>query len=244
MTDDSIQCSEHGEMNAAYICEHLAADPKQQWFCAYPSEDNPWPDAWCGQCDAEFRKEGEWNERNEGTAKIKIVCNGCYEEGIASSVACAEPGIIESWSNTIALCHQELCAKQELLDTQFSLSQHKRWDYDQETGLLTFSNDGVPAVIADIEMIGSLSTVSETWLWSWANFSLLANVRARITAVREFGEDKRFPHLTIPKWQADEVLGWEVSAIAAHVLGAKGVYRVPSGSGFLFMALTDIRFAM
>lgn len=241
--DNSIQCSEHGKAIATYVCEHLAMNPKQRWYCDYPSEDNRWPDAWCEQCDTEFQKEGEWNEENEDAVKIKLICNHCYESGLASSVDCVEEEILERWTQTVAECHQELCVKQELLNSQFALSKHKRWDYDQETGLLTFSNDGIPAVIANIEMIGSVSTVSDTWLWSWANFHLLPNVRTHIVAVRGFGEKMGFPRLTVPKWHAEEALGWEMSAIAAHVLDAKGAYRVPTGKGFLFMAITDIRFA-
>lgn len=242
-TDSAIQCSQHGESAAAYVCEHLAVNPEQQWFGDYPSEENQCPDAWCERCDAAFQKEGAWNENNEGTAKIKMICTGCYEAGIASSVDCLEEEIIESWRKTVAECHGNLCAKHELLASRFSLSEHKRWDYDQETGLLVFSNDGVPAVIADIEVIGSVCSISDTWLWSWANFHLLANVRTRIKAVREFGERSGFPRLTVPKWRADQCAGWEVSAIAADVLEAKGVYRAPTDNGFLYMAMTDIRYA-
>ncbi len=243
-SENSIQCSSHGDATATYVCEHLASNPKQRWYCAYPTEENRWPDAWCGHCDLEFRKEGGWNEKNENAVKIKMMCSQCYESAHASSVNCVEENVVESWRQTIAECHQELCAKQELLSEQFHLSKHKRWDYDQETGLLVFSNDNVPAVISDIEMIGSVSTSSETWLWSWANFSLLPNVKSRISAVRDFGDHNEFLRLIVPKWRADETDGWEMSAIAVHVLNAKGVYRVPTDTGFLFMAITDIRFAV
>ncbi len=242
-TDNPFQCTEHGKANAAYICEHLAMNPEQQWYCDYPSEDNPWPDAWCELCDTEFQKEGEWNEKNDNFLKIKMICNHCYELFHAKSIECIKEGVIESWAQMVSECHQQLCTRQELLDGQFGLSKHKRWDYDQQTGLLTFSNNGVPAVISNIEMIGSISTASDTWLWSWANFHILPDVRAQIVAAREFGEKKGFPRLTVPKWQADEIDGWEVSAIAACILDAKGVYRVPTEKGFLFMAMTDIRFA-
>jgi hypothetical protein len=156
---------------------------------------------------------------------------------------CMEPSVLQSWTAEADRCYAALCDKQDLLETDFSLSKHKRWDYDQETGLLVFSNNGVPAVYADIEMIGSVSTKTDTWLWSWANFHFLENVRTRVLAVRDYGETNGFPYLTVPKWPADENKGWGVSAIATHVLDAKGVYRVPTDNGFLFMAITTIRYA-
>ena len=239
--DKSITCSKHGNTSATYVCEHLVDNPAQRWFCDYPSEDNLWPDAWCQTCEDQFQTEGEWNEKNKSNTNIKILCSSCYETGLSTSLDFLEQKILDSWEQLIHDCHHNLCEKQKILNTDYSISKHKRWDYDQATGLLTFSNDGIPAVIADIEMIGSFSTKSNTWLWSWANFHILANVRAKIETVRTFGETYEFPRLTIPKWRADEVLGWEVSTVAAHILDAKGIYRVPSESGFLFMALTNIR---
>ena len=242
-TDNSIQCAVHGDALATYVCEHLAANHNQRWYCDYPSAENRWPDAWCEQCDVEFRREGEWNERNEDKLRVKLICNHCYEDGIGSSVNSMDPVTFQAWTAETERCFGELCEKQGLLETDYSLSKHRRWDYDQETGLLVFSNDGIASIIAEIEMIGSVSTKTDTWLWSWANFHFLENIRSRITAVRDFGEKAGFPHLTVPKWPADEGLGWEASAIATHVLDAKGVYRVPTENGFLFMAITTVRYA-
>lgn len=43
----TIECAEHGAAALTYVCRHLAANPAQRWYCEYPTEDNPWPDAWC-----------------------------------------------------------------------------------------------------------------------------------------------------------------------------------------------------
>src|SRR6185369_11972463 len=102
------------------------------------------------------------------------------------------------------------------------------------------SNDGIPAVICSIEFVGSISKVSNTCLWSWANFGLSENVRSLIKKVRDFGEKKGYPRLTTPKWSATEPDGWEMTTIAAFVLDARGVYRTPDDTGFTFLAITDI----
>ena len=39
---------------------------------------------------------------------------------------------------------------------------------------------GRPRVIVDIVFVGSVSTRSNTWLWSWANGSYLENVKSRM----------------------------------------------------------------
>ena len=101
----------------------------------------------------------------------------------------------------------------------------------------------MPAVIAKVDFIGSVSTKTNTWLWSWANPSLLDTVRSRTTSIREVGDDRDFPHLTVPKWPAEEADGWDMAAVAAHVLDAQGVYRTPDDYGFTFLALSNMRFA-
>ena len=44
----------------------------------------PRGDAWCAACEAVRIKEGgstgEWNERSEAFASIKLVCGTCYDE--------------------------------------------------------------------------------------------------------------------------------------------------------------------
>lgn len=241
--DTAIQCESHGEGSPAYICTHLHANPAQKWFCNYPVEEDRWPDAWCAKCEAEFQKYGEWNEHNEGFADIKAICHECYESGMAASVDAMTDAERDAWHALVRDCHEELKPKQEKMVADYKIGQHRRWDYDQETATLMFSNDGVPALIAEVEFIGGVSTKSRTWLWAWANFDMLPQVRSRIAAVREFGAERDFPHLTVPEWQADEADGWDVSAIAAKVLGAQGLYRVPSRNGFLYMAILDMRLA-
>jgi hypothetical protein len=240
-SDETLHCATHGQAHTTYVCGHLAAKPAQQWFCDTPSEDNPWPDAWCKACDAEYLKAGEWNDDNSGCLDLQLLCNHCYSANIAASVDCLTGDALEAWEDTIGACHEELRAKQDALEAQFKLGTHKRYDYDQEKATLVFSNDGVHAVVADVEFIGSVSTKSNSWLWAWANLNTLPPVRTRIVAVRDFGEDKCFPHLTAPRWTADEVDGWEMAGIAVQVLGAKGVYRVPGPNGCLFMAIMNMR---
>ncbi|MGB9199034.1 MAG: DUF6882 domain-containing protein [Terriglobales bacterium] len=81
-----ISCGTHGIANETYVCEHLIRNPNQQWFSGKPNQENPWPDAWCGVCDAFFQTQGEWNEKNEKNLRIKILCHFCYEAFRARSL--------------------------------------------------------------------------------------------------------------------------------------------------------------
>lgn len=118
-----------------------------------------------------------------------------------------------------------------------NINDYPRWDYYQESAQLVFSGSERPDLVADVEFVGTLSTASDTWMWSWANFSLLEPVRSRIEAVRDFGEEHGYPLLTVPKWKAYLQDGWHMTALALDVLGGMGVYRAPSDNGFIFMVV-------
>lgn len=238
---ESLKCSTHGESSAAYVCTHLAAEPVQRWYCDYPTEDNRCPDAWCEKCNNEYLKQGEWNEANEGAVEIKLICAQCYDTRKGQSVDYIDKDTLERWNEFVSMCCNDLSEKQNSLTDEFQINEHKRWDWDQETAKLIFSNDGVPAVFADIAFAGTVSTISNTWLWGWANFHLLENVRTPLIAVREYGEQHGYPRLTVPKWPADQADGWHMAAIAAYVMNARGVYRTPSDTGYTFLILREVR---
>jgi hypothetical protein len=74
-----VECNKHGTAKETWVCQHLLYNPKQEWFSTAISDDNPWPDAWCNECDIEFMKYGEWNDINTENVDIKLLCHYCYE---------------------------------------------------------------------------------------------------------------------------------------------------------------------
>jgi len=149
----------------------------------------------------------------------------------------------ESWGALVTDANEYLSTGINTLKRDYKLGEHERFDWDQETGSLVFSNDGAAAVIAKVQFVGSISTTSNTWLWSWGNSTILDNVRDQMETVKRFGEHHNYQALTTEKWEADEVDGWEMTAIAAQVLQAKGGYRTNSNNGFTYMVITDIKWA-
>jgi hypothetical protein len=147
----------------------------------------------------------------------------------------------EAFEHLVRDAMSYLKAKQAALTAEFRLGEYERYDWYQETGQLVFSQRGEARVTAGIQFVGSVSSVSDTWLWAWANQSYLDNVRADVRRVRAYGEDHRFLRLASARWKADEANGWEMTAVAALLLQAQGAYRSPSERGATFMVLTDVR---
>ncbi len=99
------------------------------------------------------------------------------------------------------------------------------------------------AVVADIQFVGSVSTRTDTWLWSWANESTREAVRSQVRQVRAYGEERRLLKLACAYWSAREEDGWEMAAVSAYLLKARGAYRSPDGHQFTFLIMTGVRWA-
>jgi len=156
------------------------------------------------------------------------------------SLFIANSNASDGWEDFVTTAHNSLSAKQDALMEEYKIGEHERFYWDQENGTLVFSNDGVKAVIAQVQFVGSVSSKSDTWLWSWANATVFDNVKDQMYKVKEYGQSKGYDALINDKWSADEVDGWEMTSITSHILNAKGAYRTTDKTGFTYMVITDI----
>lgn len=120
-------------------------------------------------------------------------------------------------------------AKNDVWLKQYRIGTWDRWDYSMEDATLTFSQDGLPAVICRMEVVGS--TEPESWEWSWGNETLPLPCRRDMGRIYQLGEEKQWKRLTTLFLETDEYVGWECASIANHVLGGIGVYRCPNEKG-------------
>ncbi|MCX6952424.1 MAG: hypothetical protein NTV51_09700 [Verrucomicrobia bacterium] len=128
-----------------------------------------------------------------------------------------------------------LKARIENAKAQFGIGEFPRFEYDLYRGEIWWSEADDPKVRARVTVVGSISTKTNTWLWSWGNPHFSDIILGDIDKVRAFGEAEAVTKLYERKWAAEEVDGWEMTAIAARLLEAQGAYRPPSQSGFLFL---------
>ncbi len=148
-----------------------------------------------------------------------------------------------SFENLSKKAYDYLNKQQEICNSVYKIGTYENWFYNQLTGELTFSDNGVNKLIVDYEEVGSVSEITNTFLWAWANPHLEENIKSEIIKVKEYGEKRSFEKLTNTKWTADQYDGWEMTAIASYLLQTKGAYRVPTSDGklFSFMIFKNIR---
>ena len=137
----------------------------------------------------------------------------------------------------------ELMDLNEMCEKEFRISSWPKWEYDLDRGTLAFTQDGVPKVLASIQVVGTTSTSGGTWLWGWASDSLTPKVTTQLAEVRAFGEAENISELTNAELPDDEYLGWGMTAVAAKLLGAKGAYRCPGKNSFVYVVYSSVGFA-
>lgn len=145
------------------------------------------------------------------------------------------------WDRLLQDALSYLRDQQDRLRRDFGLSEWERYDYYQDEGLIKFSSNGRVGLVADMQVVGSTSNETGTWLWAWDNPSIETRVQTLSREVLALGKAKGFKQLVEPKWKGDERDGWEMTAVAAFISQADGAYRSPSERGALFLVLTNPR---
>jgi hypothetical protein len=77
---ETIVCERHGRRPKAYVCDHLLHGESRGFVTAIDQIGNPYPDAWCLECDdIRMAHGGVWNEESEQLITVRLVCGDCYE---------------------------------------------------------------------------------------------------------------------------------------------------------------------
>ena len=245
---EPIFCRRHGKSTpVTFVCRHIHDGYGCGFHCADGADE--WPDAWCDKCEAVLER-GEWTDEM-ASSDLAVLCTGCYEEARSKNrriPAGVEPGQLatdeEAFRRLVAAAYQDCNGRQARAFERWKFDAKGHWHYDAGGGAIWFFDVGdTSAITADVEIVGSFSTRSNTWMWAWGNEQSSARARANMLPVQVFGEVRGIEKLTSAQWAADVVDAWEVTQIAAVLLDAEAIYRAPMDHLRVFMLLRGIRHA-
>ncbi len=237
-----VVCGKHGETPATFMCQHLTNGVGCGFHCS-TAKKSPWPDAWCAACEVVLNRERRWNDAAAAFANIKLLCTHCYDAAKARNSqpslrylgAPAKPAALEKLFHTWVHETQE---RNDNCKIEFGMGAY---EYDPELATITFSKAGNVQSIADVQMVGSFSTNTNTWLWGWAKAHVPRLIRD-IRYLRTFGEVRGIPNWTNDQaFAADEFDAWQFTAAAATLLNAQAVYRMPQDYMRFFLVLHNLR---
>ena len=77
---ETIHCDTHGEAAQAFVCSHLVGETTGLGFNRDdPSEEEPFPDAWCDDCEIIRSAHNGWDDVPDELCKVVLLCSACYE---------------------------------------------------------------------------------------------------------------------------------------------------------------------
>jgi hypothetical protein len=156
---------------------------------------------------------------------------GRSDEGRAS-----DPGFEALVAESEAYLSQHLMIHQQT----WQFGGETGFNFDPQTGLLTFSFDAGREVRCPAQAVGSLNTQAGTWAWAWANPWIPEELRREVMAVKAHGERHGFTRLTRPSWPATTGQAWQMTAVAAKLCEHPGAYAMSTGPLQLFLMFREV----
>ncbi len=135
----------------------------------------------------------------------------------------------------------ELTVKQNGHMARWSMEKYARWDMQQGTGVLTFTDPVRGKAVMPAQIVGSWFADDSTWMWAWANTTIDDKLKRDAEQVRRFGQEHKLTLLTQAKSTVPEAEAWRLAALAVHLCKAEGVYRGPDGRNAVFMTFGEVR---
>jgi hypothetical protein len=136
--------------------------------------------------------------------------------------------------------------EQELLERYAALAYDKQndlyevigdnsWNADTEAGTISFG----PELVFPLQILGTFSASSQTWLWAWANAQseLPARLLAQAEQLRAYGEQHGIELLTASEFDATEQDLHLVGIIASGMFEASGYYLADYGQGIMVVTV-------
>lgn len=112
------------------------------------------------------------------------------------------------------------------------------WDLDLDTGILSF--DGRHEF--PVQLLGTESEQSGTWLWAWANPSIAdPAVLKQAEQLRAYGQQYGVTEFTEAQVPLDGVNGHTLSLVASGLCRADAYYRSPYEGGAAYMLLQGLQ---
>lgn len=109
------------------------------------------------------------------------------------------------------------------------------WSFNLEKGIIMFEDYTFP-----MQVYGSFSKSSGTWLWAWGNQHLLQtpDIIANSLLLKQLGERFDISHLTVSQYDSNENELYDLGLIACGMFGQDGYFLADYGQGIMLLTVT------
>ena len=124
----------------------------------------------------------------------------------------------------------------------FGLGSHASYQTDLAKATIHFFDEaGTEQARAEVQLAGSWSPDSSTWMWGWENESIPDVATERLGVVRDAGRKRHLNALLAHVQQCDENDAWGLASLAADLTDAQCLYRIDGAKSQVFLLLFNLR---
>lgn len=122
-------------------------------------------------------------------------------------------------------------------EKQYSLSEiigDGDWNLDLDKGIITFGSIEMP-----VQILGTYSNHSATWLWGWANeaSNIPEKLLRQVNELKKLGEDYNIEFLTKDEYKIEPTDVHALGIIASGRFGCSAYYAGDFGDGIVLVTL-------
>jgi hypothetical protein len=141
----------------------------------------------------------------------------------------------------VAMARAATQEKMAAARSRFGIGSHARYAVDLAAGTIRFYDEQEHEVAhASVQVAGSWSPSSESWMWGWENASLPSTASVKVLSVRSKGDEHGIAMLQHAFAPCDEGFAWSMASLAAELAEAQCVYRVVGAKSNMFLLLFGI----
>jgi hypothetical protein len=223
-------------------CVHLKEGADLGWFVSPDAaDDDHWPLAWCKACN-EIVEAAGGIARATTALRLSSFCDVCYErqrdQNWPSDTTFRRSGVLGPWKTDLEVRNRALAAHHNLA----------RYDWNDwqplpdASPLLVLRKRATGERVAlTVQILGTFSTRTETWLWSWGQPEAAERETGRLREIRAYGREQGSLKIACAHWAATEKDVFEMTAVAASFIPCLGEYRLPYARGYsVFLVLSAV----
>lgn len=114
------------------------------------------------------------------------------------------------------------------------------WGFDLNAGVLAFRRPHEAPLQLAVEVLGTESEDTNSWLWSWANHGVPPTLTALALQIKQLGEAQSIQEFSQAEQDiVPEVNPQRICLVAVGVLRASCFFRAPYPKGALFLLIKD-----
>lgn len=120
----------------------------------------------------------------------------------------------------------------------------RAWNFSMDDGTLSFAKKGFfgKTLPLHVQILGTESEGSSTWLWAWANTQsgIPEVLLATANRLHEVGDEYGIPELVKSQLPLEELDGHQAGLVASGIHGRGAYYRCPYEGGAMFVQLPEV----